>query len=283
MTGDIIRAITLATYGTAFFKHNYDISALTLEHPSFIFENKVEFLFYKKHFFSKPTWHQYADNPINWLKKLKDDGCTEIRLIFQADNSTTLSGSKVPDYKLASFVGGGGNRFIQTVFQTHSDLWQSREEVTDRDAPNNRIWTVSYGRVAVKQQTPEAIIYDIEEIKNRLRNKLVDISSFAKYENLSSWAEWFDKAITLIDAPYPFENSNDKLMVPADKIHLETLQLLAGSGKAWCFGGMGSWNDIGFSDKQKQKTYERLTSQLYEIVNSSYIAIANSYSQKISI
>ena len=51
MTGDIVKAITLTTYGSAFLKDNYDISTLTLEHPSFTFTNKVEFLIFKKPFF----------------------------------------------------------------------------------------------------------------------------------------------------------------------------------------------------------------------------------------
>ena len=278
MTGDISKAITLTTFGTAFLKDNYNISGLTLEHPSFTFTNKVEFLYFKKHFLSKPTWLQYADHPIDWLKKLKQEGCKEIRLVFQPDNSVSLSGEIVPDHKLAGFVGGGGQRFIQTVFQNHSDFWKSREEVTDKDAPNNKIWTVSYGRLTTGQRTQSKKSYDIDSIKNKLKNKLTEISEFAKKENLNFWAEWFNTALDLLDSPTPYINDKEKLIIPTDKMDFKAIQLLAGSGKAWCFGGMGSWNDNSFGfDKEKDKLYERLSAELYDIVNESYLAVANSY------
>jgi hypothetical protein len=277
MTGDIARAITLSTYGTAFLKDNYDISGLTLDHPSFTFENKVEFLYFKKHFFSKPTWYQYADCPINWLKKLKEEGCIELRFTHQPDNSIRLNGTIVPDYKLAGFVGGGGQRFIQAVFQNYSDYWKSKEEVTDKEAPNHRIWTISYGRLITGKPTQKKIKYDLNDIKERLRNKLTEISAFAKNENQPFWVEKFDSAINLLDSSAPYLNDQDKLIIPFDRMEFKATQLLAGSGKAWCFGGMGSWNDIGFTDKDKQATYDKLTSELYDIVNESYIAVANSY------
>jgi hypothetical protein len=277
MTGDIAKAITLTTYGTAFLRDNYDISGLTLEHPSFIFTKKVEFHFFKKRFFGKPTWHLYADNPINWLKKLKQEGCKEIRLVFEPDNHHSLNGESIPDHKLAGFVGGGGYRFIQTVFSSHSDFWQSREEVTDKDAPDNKIWTVTYGRILTKQRTLEKRTYEINKIRQRLKSKLTEISAFAKKENEIFWAEWFDKALNLLNHPNPYVNDQGKSIVPTDKMGNEIIQLLAGARSAWCFGGMGSWNDIGFNDKDTQATYDKLTAELYDIVNESYLAVANSY------
>ena len=274
MTGDITRAITLTTYGTSFLKDNYDISSLTLDHPAFIFENKVEFLVHKKHFLSKPTWQQYATGPIEWFNKLKKEGCKGLRFVMQSDNSVKLNDKIVPDYKLASFVGGGGRKFIQTVFHDHSDFWQAREEVTDKNAPDNRIWTISYGRVLANQPTQPKIIYDIDDIKHRLKVKLTEIASFAEREELSFWSTWFREAVSLLEIN---QTENNYRVVPIDKTDLKTLQLLAGSGKAWCFGGMGSWNDIGFNDPEKEKIYEALTHDLFNIVNESYLAVANSF------
>jgi hypothetical protein len=277
MTGNIVKAITLTTYGTAFLKDNYDISGLTLEHPSFSFSNKVEFLFFKKHFFRKPSWHQFANNPIGWFEKLKQDGCKEIRMVFQPDNSISLSGEKVPDHKLAGFVGGGGRRYLQTVFDNHSDFWQLREKVTDKNALNRKIWTDSYYRTLIGKQTQPKKHYNIIILKEILKNKLTEISAFAKKENLSFWAERFDKAIDLLDSSLSNEKEPNMQMIPSDRINLETIQLLTGASAAWCFGGMGSWNDVGFKENHKYELYDRLTADLYDIVNESYIAVANSY------
>jgi len=274
MTGDIVRAITLTSYGNAFLKDGYDISTLTLDHPSFKFENKVRFFIPKKRLFSSPAWKQYADSPITWLENLKRDGCRELRMVYQQDNSIRLSGSIVPDHKLAGFVGGGGLRFIESIFDTYSDFWQAREEVTDKDAPDSRIWTISYGRVITKYQTQPPIKYDIGDIKNRLRNKLSEIREFAQMEDLSNWKERFDEAIVMLNSPDVSKQSS--LILPPGKADDRVVQLLAGSAKAWCFGGMGSWNDIGFTDTDKEERYNRLTAELYELVNESYLAVANS-------
>jgi hypothetical protein len=198
-------------------------------------------------------------------------------LVFQPDNSISLNGEAVPDHKLAGFVGGGGHRFIETVFPTHSDFWRSREEVTDKEAPNRKIWTVTYGRTLTGQQTQTKKKYDIDSLRHRLKSSLAEIRAFAIKENQTFWAEWFDKALNLIDSSTPYVKDQDKLIIPTDKMDIKNVQLLAGAGSAWCFGGMGSWNDIGFNDKDIQAAYDKLTAALYDIVNESYLAVANSY------
>ncbi len=274
MTGDISRAIALTTCGTAYLKNDYDISCLTLAHPVFTFTNKVEFQYFKKHFFRKSAWQVYAVSPIDWLQKLKKAGCIEIRFVFQSDNHVTLNGENVPDHQLAGFVGGGGQRYIQAVFKNHSDYWQSREEVTDKDALDSRIWTITYGRTLTAQPTPTYTLYDIEAIKQKLKDKLTTISLFAKNVSQTYWAERFDKALDLLDS---VTLDKSQLHVPTDKMKYNILQLLAGSRQAWVFGGMGSWNDIIFQDKDEEATYDKLSKELYDVLNESYLAVANSY------
>lgn len=277
MTGELAKAITLTTYGTAFLKDNYDITGLTLDHPSFSFTNKVEFQYLKKHLFFKPTWNIYADTPIIWLTKLKEAGCKELRLVFHPDNHHSLNGEIVPDHKLAGFVGGGGYRFIETVFPDYSDFWQSRQKVTDREEPDSKIWKVTYRRILIGKQTLKKKKYNIDNLKQNLKYKLIEISAFAKKENLTFWTDLFDKALNQLDSSIPNLKYQDKLIVPFDKMNIKNVQLLVGADSAWCFGGMGSWNDISFKDIETQTRYDKLTAELYDIVNESYLAVANSY------
>ncbi len=275
MTGEIARAITLTTFGNAFLQDDYDISGLTLEHTSFNFTNKVEFLYYKKHWFGKPTWHRYADNPIEWLKKLKQEGYSEIRMIFQSDNSIELDGEKVPDHKLAAFVGGGGNRFLQTIRGKSADVWHSKDEVTDRDSSTRKIWAVIYGRTLTDHPFQEKNIYIIDDLKEKLRISLTNISSFAKEQDQSFWAQFFERAIEALDSQNSYEAETSNQVIPKER-DISIHQLLSAASGAWCFGGMGSWNDIGFTEKDKQDLYDRLTAELYDIVNLSYLAVGNS-------
>jgi hypothetical protein len=116
----------------------------------------------------------------------------------------------------------------------------------------------------------------LNRIKTNLKTKLTEISAFAKSENLTSWADWFDKAIYALDSATPYEKDQDLQIIPSGRRDLQTIQLLASSAQAWCFGGMGSWNDIYFKEKDKNEVYDRLSADLYEIVNESYLAVANS-------
>jgi hypothetical protein len=52
-------------------------------------------------------------------------------------------------------------------------------------------------------------------------------------------------------------------------------QLLAASVAGFVFGGMGSWNDHGFSDRESQARYERVTSQLYAAVMEGMATAVN--------
>ena len=52
-------------------------------------------------------------------------------------------------------------------------------------------------------------------------------------------------------------------------------RLLAAGQAAWVFGGAGSWNDMGFSGEAGVQ-YDRLTEDLYEIINTATATAANS-------
>lgn len=166
---------------------------------------------------------------------------------------------------------------FRQFFKIFLIIGNQEAQVTDKDAPNSKIWTVTYGRTVTGQPTMPNEKLNIDNIKEKLKDRLNAINSFAKEENLTFWSEWFESALSLLDSSNPYTKEQDKLIVPADKMSLKAIQLLAGAGKAWCFGSMGSWNDIGFNDKDTEATYDKLTSELYDIVNESYLAVANSY------
>jgi len=52
--------------------------------------------------------------------------------------------------------------------------------------------------------------------------------------------------------------------------------LIFEAGYAWVFGGMGSWNDIGFQDEKDRQLYEDLSDKLYDLVIAALVAGINS-------
>ncbi len=52
------------------------------------------------------------------------------------------------------------------------------------------------------------------------------------------------------------------------------------TGKLTVFGGMGSWNDIGF-EGDDQVLYDRLSEDLYRLLNVAIVAAANASASPI--
>jgi hypothetical protein len=51
--------------------------------------------------------------------------------------------------------------------------------------------------------------------------------------------------------------------------------LLAAAEAAWVFGTMGSWNDIGFTDKSLQSEYDAISDRVFDLVVQSAVAAVN--------
>lgn len=47
------------------------------------------------------------------------------------------------------------------------------------------------------------------------------------------------------------------------------------AAQAWVFGGMGSWNDLGFSDADSHHRYQEVTRRLYDGVLRAFVATVN--------
>jgi hypothetical protein len=118
---------------------------------------------------------------------------------------------------------------------------------------------------------------DNEKIKDTLQQTLTAISEFAFKQNLQGWGEQFDKARAILESYSPEESYYHKDLIPLDNYSLTAKQILFSAGVSWVFGGMGSWNDLGFESKKDNETYDRLSEQLYSNINQAIIAATNSY------
>jgi hypothetical protein len=272
MTGILAQIIALTAYGNDFLKNGKVLTDFNSTNTTFQFCNKIDFREFKKQFFfSKPKEKVVAENPIKWFEFLKTDGCKHLRLYFEYSKDQSFA----KDHKLAGLVGGGGTWLIEAIYDSYSNYWANRWEVTNQNATDNKIWTVNYGITIAKQHISNLQI-DNEKAKLKLRQTLIEIADFAFKQNLQSWGELFDKAIKTMDSTSPEANYHTDL-IPLDNYSLTAKQLLFSAGNAWVFGGMGSWNDLGFDNKEDNETYDRLSEQLYSNINEAIIASTNTY------
>lgn len=213
----------------------------------------------------------YADDPLAWFRELEDSGVIQLRV-----HHISTDGGDISDRMSVAFVGGGGRWFIEAVKPSNSDFWESRWELGDRDDPDQNIWHVTYGRVLKNADHPEEALPAIGDVKSSLEELLRKISRFAHVNGLADFGKCFDRGVrALVEAPAGNDSGHD--IFPAGYASSEQRQLLNACQHAWVFGGMGSWNDIGFDDNEIQAEYEALSDELYDLMNLSLVVACNPF------
>lgn len=273
MTGTLSQIIALTGFGNDYLKNDNLPEDFYPGNLTFQFCNTVDFReFKKKFFFLKPKESQIANTPIEWFKYLKNDGCRSLRLYFEYSKDQSFAN----DHKLAGLVGGGGSWLIEAIYDSYSNYWANRWEVTNQDAPDNKIWTVNYGMTVKKQQKSNLQI-DQNKIKERLNKTLTEIAEFAYKQDLENWGKQFESAKNTLNNETPNNSYYNKNLIPTNNYSLTAKQILYSAGSSWVFGGMGSWNDLGFEGKEDNELYDRLSAQLYDDITQAIISATNSY------
>ena len=276
MQGPIAQIIALTLYGNAIAKgYSVNIEKFFPSNSTFSFCEYVKFVDLIK-VNGKLEEVLFAANPNDWLMKLKREGVIALRLIYGPSGDKNIS-----DRMSVGFVGGGGRWLIETIRPKGSDFWEARWVVGNKDHPEKLIWQVTYGRIATRQKTSLLKARQISQIKEDLAKTLRQISAFAQKHNLDGFAGAFEKGYVALYSKTPYSDVYHKDISPDDLLSLEANQLLATSQAAWVFGGMGSWNDLGFDGKD-QHEYERLSDKLYQLLNESYIVAVNSVTSENS-
>jgi hypothetical protein len=216
---------------------------------------------------SKET--SYADNPLEWINRLISSNVQTLRLIYTSSEQDELS-----DRMTAGFVGGGGRWLIEAITPKGSDYWEASWEVGDENHPNDLIWQVTYGRIAKSEQSVQIDSRKLSEVKSDLTATLNEIINFADKHKLNEFSKSFRHGLKVLESNNPLEEVFHKDIAPDGLLNTEASQLLAASQAAWVFGGMGSWNDLGFEGSE-QEYYVELSESLYQLLNEAYFVAVN--------
>lgn len=211
-----------------------------------------------------------ANNPNDWFKFLKREGCEKLRLSFQYSPEHPSR----PDYKYAGFVGGGGLWLIESVYKKYSQFWSSKWIGRQPDSINNKIWSVTYRRQFKKFDTKN-IQYDKLSLKTELYSLLYEVIGFSKKNDLKIWIDCFSKSLLIFESDFPNKKYYHTDLIVNENYNLFDSQLLFTAGSAFVFGGMGSWNDLGFKDKDDELLYEKLSGNLYDLIIKCILAVIN--------
>jgi len=210
-----------------------------------------------------------ADAPDAWIDGLAKRGIEGLRLHQRAQDVPHIS-----DRMSSGFVGGGRLWRIEGIRKdSTSEFWLNKWEVGDRNSPERKIWRVTYGLVEVSTTVP-MLLRSLDQITADLRRSLNEIREFSEANDCGSFTGLFSSALRALDEP-DADIGYHKDLFPPGTVAESAHSLLKASMSAWVFGGMGSWNDMGF-EGETQKQYERVSDKLFELLNEAIEAAATS-------
>jgi hypothetical protein len=273
MQTELAQIISLTSYGNDFLRTGHLPKDYFPKSTIFQHCNSVDFRDFKKALFSsKPKESISAKNPVEWFNLLKKEGCAHLRLYYKKAENNEFG----PEYNLAGFVGGAGTWLIETNFGSYSHYWQKRWQVTNKDAVDYKIWGVNYART-IEKFAPTNQQVDIEQTNKLFTGIIEAVINFCVEQKLNNWLETFEKARNILSDITPNKQYYHHDLIVIKNYTLFAQQLLFAAATAWVFGGMGWWNDMGFSDADVQRKYLLLSQQLYEQIIQAILATTNSY------
>jgi hypothetical protein len=207
-------------------------------------------------------------SPNEWIAELARRSVNGLRLLHVPHGDR--------DRMLSAFVGGGGQWTVEVMCRDdRSEFWTAQWEVGNQDAEDRRIWKVKY-RLAGQGKTNEESRRPLKAITASLRNCLRSIHAFSVSQECDGFSQCFAKALIALDGG---ERGYHKDLSAPGLLGRKEEAALHAAMCAWVFGGMGSWNDLGF-DGATQDEYLRLSDELYCLLNE-VIGVAASSGNKI--
>jgi len=267
MNGELAQVIALVAHGNYFLDHA-EISMVDLSgNSTFQYVNEVKFVRYKSILDKKGVLA--AGNVVDWFDALRKNHAKRLWNIGFAWDRADMA------EHIAVAFSGGVPIAIQVDLPGGFELWYPQWKTGGQP---QKPWFVEY-RGLKFDYSHAAEQMDLFDVKSRLRTAIVLAEQFTKKsdEDLSLWKEHFSKALVLIDsenATVPYHPD----LLPAAGFSNKTRQILAAASQAYVFGGMGSWNELGFNDPSLHKEYEEVTKILYQAVKMSTLMASNSYS-----
>lgn len=267
MNGELAQIIFLVSYGNAYLSKGAAQEFDVASNSTFKYLSSLSFSRYKSDQFT--DGELVAKSVAEWFAFLRYVNVSRLWNI-----SLTWPRQDIPEYVAAGFSGGLPTA-IQAVLPGGFELWVPHWQT---GGPKNKPWIVEYRGMLVPgpffSPTPQ-----MNEVKDNLRRAVSQALEFSKRSdaNLAMWSDWFSQSLEMLDSHLPKAPYHPDFL-PGEGFSMDARQLMAAAAQAYVFGGMGSWNDMGFVNPITQKEYEEITISLYAAVKSAIILASNSFS-----
>ncbi|XXF78075.1 hypothetical protein P2318_34280 [Myxococcaceae bacterium GXIMD 01537] len=142
-------------------------------------------------------------------------------------------------------------------------------------APPPGALSLSYEYLATRATSVPVPEHDVPAARAALASALEAAQDFAQRHGLASWRKHFHRCLLRLSLePQPLDDVTELLLLNA--LPTPAVQLAACALSSDVFGGMGSWNDLPFSDGAAQAEYQALSTRLFSAVHAAVRASVNS-------
>jgi hypothetical protein len=269
MNAPVAQFVALTCHANAFLR-GLRIPEFFASNSTCKFCDWVRFFNVSNTLFGKARQTEVATTPNGWFEHLKAEDVPEVRLYCTPQNDPGI-----PDRMSAGFVGGGGTWSMKvTDRKGQTTVWLSKWEVWNQDAPERRIWRVSYGRFSELQSRSDPFI-DLDGAIARLRVAIQNVCTFSEKHDCGAFTIAFARALQTLDSRGSTLHGHHKDLAPDGCVPPLARCMLDACQTAWVFGGMGSWNDLSF-DGPDRTEYDRVSGKLFTALNEAIYTGANS-------
>ena len=268
MTGEVAQLCAIVTHTNHSIRHGEPVDIMATE--TFRYVESVVLMVQKKQSF-KQTWEPLGSSLGEWMSSRGAEGCARLNLLYQHSQDQSF----IKDYQSSGFVGGGGSWLIEERRESTSNLWASKWEVGNREDPEQKIWKVSYGRIADSAAPIDYSFLDGLQTREKLETALREILDFSRRHRDGDFSDCFQSALDILDGRQPSPSPYSVEVCPRGYLDGKHEALLKAADAGWVFGAMGSWNDWGSSDHGIEKEYQELSSRLYSLVCDAIVTAVN--------
>jgi hypothetical protein len=258
MDGAFAQVIAIATHGSAWLRDpsSVDLDDFAAHNSTFRYVGELTFF--------------PGESVRPWLETQAANGIERIWLSLTGLDGSRSTGPLPPHIAIA--FAGGSHGGLLTVHGRGRILWESEWAVGDRDAPDRRIWHVTYGG---RETTEDPRRPDVDGAAGRLVAALEAARGFAQGHGLGHWPGVFDHALRCWTEPGVGPKYHADLFPPG-RFDEKAVRLASMAQMANVFGGMGSWNDVGVGDGAAADDYQAISRELYAAMLEAFLASVNS-------
>jgi hypothetical protein len=271
VNGSLAQYIALALHGSAWLTHRGTPPPLEIDNTTFEYVSRVRFA---------PLLGDPVDGVDGWLERLANAGAEMIGLYLHVGEGEDLTRER----ERAGFVDNSKKIGLWVSTGDGAQLWRPDWRTWSHDplgnpTRNSRPWYVMYRESQTSAQLPRPAL---APARQALLEAIDDAVRFAgDQETPPPLTAMLVNARELDTAERPQPPFYPD-MAAAGVLSAEGERLLAMAAGAFVFGGMATWNDIGFSDPQTQRTYDEVSDRLYAAVLLGLLASVNTGRQSRS-